>query len=67
MSLQCCDHPYLVDTERSLRASIIRDFPVSEHLVAEIEMSGKLQLLDKFLFKIKERGLRVLILFQVAK
>ncbi|XP_058214158.1 uncharacterized protein LOC131325750 isoform X2 [Rhododendron vialii] len=64
MTRKCCDHPYLVDTERSLRASIIRDFPVSEHLGAEIEMSGKLQLLDKFLFKIKERGLRVLILFQ---
>lgn len=56
-----------MDTDRSLRASIIRGFPVSEQLGAEIEMSGKLQLLDKFLFKIKERGLRVLILFQVAK
>ncbi|KAH7865067.1 hypothetical protein Vadar_001835 [Vaccinium darrowii] len=64
MTKKCCDHPYLADTERSLQASITKDLPVSEHLGAEIEMSGKLQLLDKFLFKIKEQGFRVLILYQ---
>ena len=56
-----------MDTDHSLRGSVTRDCPVGEHLDADIEVSGKLQLLDKLLLQIKELGLRVLILFQVAK
>ncbi|GFZ11392.1 hypothetical protein Acr_22g0007900 [Actinidia rufa] len=51
---KCCDHPYLVDTDHSLRGSVTRDCPVGEHLDADIEVSGKLQLLDKLLLQIKE-------------
>ncbi|XP_057471915.1 uncharacterized protein LOC130760553 isoform X2 [Actinidia eriantha] len=61
---KCCDHPYLLDTDHSLRGSVTRDCPVGEHLDADIEVSGKLQLLDKLLLQIKELGFRVLILFQ---
>ncbi|XP_071908255.1 uncharacterized protein [Coffea arabica] len=59
---KCCDHPYLVD--RSLRNSVLQDKPASDHFDVEIQMSGKLQLLDKILPEIKRRGLRVLLLFQ---
>ncbi|KAL7265076.1 hypothetical protein ACSBR1_002930 [Camellia fascicularis] len=64
LTRKCCDHPYLVDVDCSLRKSVTRDFPGVEHLNVDIEVSGKLQLLDKLLLQIKERGLRVLILFQ---
>ncbi|KAI8012955.1 Helicase protein MOM1 [Camellia lanceoleosa] len=65
LTRKCCDHPYLVDVDCSLRKSVTRDFPGVEHLNVDIEVSGKLQLLDKLLLQIKERGLRVLILFQL--
>ncbi|KAI3738317.1 hypothetical protein L2E82_28344 [Cichorium intybus] len=56
-----CDHPYLVD--RDLRKSLKTNAPI-DRLDAEIEASGKLQLLDKLLLEIKRRRLRVLVLFQ---
>ncbi|XP_042754200.1 helicase protein MOM1-like [Lactuca sativa] len=60
---KCCDHPYLVDP--TLRESLKKNLLVDQ-LDAEISVSGKLQLLDKLLLKIKECGLRVIVLFQVA-
>ncbi|KAL7617865.1 hypothetical protein Lser_V15G02068 [Lactuca serriola] len=56
---KCCDHPYLVDP--TLRKSLKKDV---DKLGAEINASGKLQLLDKLLLKIKRYGLRVIVLFQ---
>ncbi|XP_022882775.1 helicase protein MOM1-like isoform X2 [Olea europaea var. sylvestris] len=61
-TMKCCDHPYLVD--RSLRNSVVEGIPVAEQLNAEIELSGKLNLLHMILPEIKKRELRVLILFQ---
>ncbi|KAI3738310.1 hypothetical protein L2E82_28336 [Cichorium intybus] len=58
---KCCDHPYLVDPD--LRKSLKTNAPI-DRLDAEIEASGKLQLLDKLLLEIKRRRLRVLVLFQ---
>ncbi|KAL3531943.1 hypothetical protein ACH5RR_005464 [Cinchona calisaya] len=62
---KCCDHPYLVD--RSLRNLVLQGKPASDHFDIEIQMSGKLQLLNKILPEIKRRGLRVLILFQAIE
>ncbi|KAL6521052.1 hypothetical protein OROGR_017621 [Orobanche gracilis] len=59
---KCCDHPYLVDG--SLSTSLIRDIPEPELLDAEIKLSNKLLLLHKLLLEIRERGLRVLILYR---
>lgn len=61
--LQCCDHPYLVDP--TLRNSSKKDITV-DPLDADINVSGKLQLLDKLLLEIKRHSLRVLVLFQVS-
>nr|XP_043611957.1 chromodomain-helicase-DNA-binding protein 4-like [Erigeron canadensis] len=58
---KCCDHPYLVDP--TLRNSSKRDSS-GDTLSADINVSGKLQLLDRFLLKIKQSGLRVLVLYQ---
>ncbi|XP_071688371.1 uncharacterized protein [Rutidosis leptorrhynchoides] len=58
---KCCDHPYLVDP--TLRNSSKKDAAV-DTLGAEINVSGKLQLLDKFLLEIERRELKVLILYQ---
>ncbi|KAG8658119.1 helicase protein MOM1 isoform X6 [Manihot esculenta] len=49
-----CDHPYIVDP--LLQTSLILD--------VGIKASGKLQLLDAMLLEIRNRGLRVIILFQ---
>ncbi|KAF5182778.1 Chromodomain-helicase-dna-binding protein [Thalictrum thalictroides] len=57
-----CDHPYLVN--QSLQSLLRKDLSEVESLDVEINASGKLQVLDKILSEIKERGLRVLILFQ---
>ncbi|XP_041027437.1 uncharacterized protein LOC121267581 isoform X1 [Juglans microcarpa x Juglans regia] len=59
---KCCDHPYLLD--RSLQSFVTKDLPIDEYLDVGIELSGKLKALDKILVEIKNRGLRVLILFQ---
>ncbi|KAL6492697.1 hypothetical protein OROGR_033163 [Orobanche gracilis] len=61
-TIKCCDHPYLVDG--SLSTSLIRDIPEPELLDAEIKLSNKLLLLHKVLLEIRERGLRVLILYR---
>ncbi|KAF8397710.1 hypothetical protein HHK36_016632 [Tetracentron sinense] len=59
---KCCDHPYLVN--ESLQSLLTKGLPVVEYLDVGIKASGKLQLLDKILTEIKNRGLRVVILFQ---
>ncbi|XP_051131145.1 uncharacterized protein LOC127251477 isoform X2 [Andrographis paniculata] len=60
---KCCDHPYLVDS--SSRTSLIQGLPECERLDAEIRLSNKLLLLYKMLLEIRNRGLRVLILYQL--
>nr|XP_029123602.1 helicase protein MOM1 isoform X3 [Elaeis guineensis] len=59
---KCCDHPYLVD--KLLQNSLTKDLPVVDILDVGVNASGKLLLLDKILKEMKNRGLRVLILFQ---
>ncbi|KAG1359754.1 hypothetical protein COCNU_08G012000 [Cocos nucifera] len=59
---KCCDHPYLV--EKLLQTSLTKDLPAVNILDVGVNASGKLLLLDKILKEIKNRGLRVLILFQ---
>jgi hypothetical protein len=49
----------------SLQISLTKDSKEADILDIGIKASGKLQLLDAMLFNIKERGLRVLVLFQV--
>ncbi|KAF5823615.1 putative DNA helicase chromatin remodeling SNF2 family [Helianthus annuus] len=61
---KCCDHPYLADP--TLRNSS-KPSSVDDPLAAEINISGKLQVLDKLLLEIKRCGLRTLVLFQVTK
>ncbi|GAB4833637.1 hypothetical protein Ancab_031883 [Ancistrocladus abbreviatus] len=61
---KCCDHPYLVD--RSLEISVNKGRPTDDFLSTGIEVSGKLELLDRLLPLIKKQGLRVLILFQTT-
>lgn len=58
---KCCDHPYLV--EPNLRNSSKEDASI-DSLDVDINVSGKLQLLDKFLSEIKQCGFRVVVLFQ---
>ncbi|KAG1361556.1 helicase protein MOM1 [Cocos nucifera] len=59
---KCCDHPYLVD--KLLQNSLTKDLPAVDILDVGVNASGKLLLLDKILKAMKNRGLRVLILFQ---
>ncbi|XVF76397.1 hypothetical protein PTKIN_Ptkin13bG0263300 [Pterospermum kingtungense] len=59
---KCCDHPYLLD--QSLQGLVTKGLSAEENLDVGIRVSGKLQILDKFLLETKARGLRVLILFQ---
>jgi SWI/SNF-related matrix-associated actin-dependent regulator of chromatin subfamily A member 5 len=56
---KCCGHPYLFEgmEDRSLD-------PLGEHLV---ENCGKLNMVDKLLKKLKERGSRVLIFTQMTR
>ncbi|KAJ0817708.1 putative DNA helicase chromatin remodeling SNF2 family [Helianthus annuus] len=61
---KCCDHPYLADP--TLRNSLKNASSVDDPLAAEINISGKLQVLDKLLLEIKRCGLRTLVLFQSA-
>lgn len=63
-SSQCCDHPYLVDP--SVQKLLIKDLQVVQYLDVGIKACGKLQLLDKLLFELQNRGLRSLIMFQVS-
>lgn len=48
-----------------LQGVLTKDLPVVEFLGVGIKASGKLQLLDTILSNIRDRGLRVIILFQV--
>lgn len=48
-----------------LQGALTKDLPVVEYLDVGIKASGKLQLLDTILSNIRNRGLRVVILFQV--
>ncbi|XP_011023822.1 PREDICTED: helicase protein MOM1-like isoform X3 [Populus euphratica] len=59
---KCCDHPYIMNP--SLQISLTKDRKEADILDIGIKASGKLQLLGEMLFSIKERGLRVLVLFQ---
>lgn len=56
---KCCNHPYLFEgvEDRTLD-------PLGEHLV---ENCGKLNMVDKLLKKLKERGSRVLIFTQMTR
>ena len=49
----------------SLQSFLTKGLPEIEYLDVGINASGKLQLLDRMISEIKNRGLRVLILFQV--
>ncbi|ERN08403.1 uncharacterized protein LOC18995828 isoform X1 [Amborella trichopoda] len=60
---KCCDHPYLVNT--SLQGLLTEGLPPVEFLDVGVNASGKLQLLDKVLTRMKSHGQRVLILFQL--
>ncbi|KAJ4970479.1 hypothetical protein NE237_003578 [Protea cynaroides] len=59
---KCCDHPYLL--EPSLQSLLTEGLPEVEYLDVGIKASGKLQLLDKILQKMRKCGLRALVLFQ---
>ncbi|XP_020698579.1 uncharacterized protein LOC110111166 isoform X2 [Dendrobium catenatum] len=59
---KCCDHPYLVDGE--LRGLLTKGLEGAEFLNAEVCASGKFFLLGKILQGMKDRSLRVMILFQ---
>ncbi|GMG98857.1 hypothetical protein Nepgr_000697 [Nepenthes gracilis] len=59
---KCCNHPYIMNP--SLQLALTKDRPVGDLLDIGVKASGKLQLLDVILSVLKNRGLRVLILFQ---
>ncbi|XP_076915008.1 protein CHROMATIN REMODELING 4-like [Bidens hawaiensis] len=60
---KCCDHPFLADP--TLRNSS-KEASLVGPLDAEINVSGKLRVLDKLLLEIKLCGLRALVLFHSA-
>lgn len=49
-----------------MQTTVANGLPETEYLDVGVNASGKLQLLDKILIEIKNRGLRVLILFQAC-
>ncbi|XP_016651691.1 PREDICTED: helicase protein MOM1-like isoform X3 [Prunus mume] len=59
---KCCDHPYIVHPP--LQTLLTKDLQAVEYLDVGVKASGKLWLLDMMLKEIKNRSLRVLILFQ---
>ncbi|WCJ31754.1 Chromodomain-helicase-DNA-binding protein 1 [Euphorbia peplus] len=59
---KCCDHPYITDS--LLGTHLTKDLKVTEYLDVGIKASGKLQVLDSMLLELRNRGLRVLVLFQ---
>ncbi|KAG6629446.1 hypothetical protein CIPAW_14G085200 [Carya illinoinensis] len=61
-SRKCCDHPYIVDPP--LQILLTKGLQEVAFLDVGIKASGKLQLLDMMLMEMRNRGLRVLILFQ---
>ncbi|CAN6475877.1 unnamed protein product [Victoria cruziana] len=58
---KCCNHPYLIPGQEPLNLSR------EEILPALVTSSGKLQLLNKLLPKLKARGNRVLLFSQMTK
>ncbi|KAL7198220.1 hypothetical protein ACSBR2_020685 [Camellia fascicularis] len=60
---KCCDHPYIADP--LLRGVLAKGLSEVEFMDVGIKASGKLQLLDTILSEIKNRGVRVVILFQL--
>lgn len=48
-----------------MQSKVRKGLPIEEYLDAEIQVSGKLLLLDKILSEIKSQDLRALIIFQV--
>ncbi|CAK9165204.1 unnamed protein product [Ilex paraguariensis] len=58
---KCCDHPYILDPSLVL---LTKGLSEAELLDFGIKASGKLHLLDTILSEMKNRQLRVLILFQ---
>ncbi|XP_021732343.1 uncharacterized protein LOC110699165 isoform X2 [Chenopodium quinoa] len=61
---KCCKHPYIVDWQ--LQNSLTKDKDLSADAMMDVDVraSGKLHFLEKLLFELKERKLKVLILFQ---
>ncbi|XP_048234499.1 helicase protein MOM1 isoform X4 [Ricinus communis] len=59
---KCCDHPYLMDP--SPEDILTKDAKVVDILDIGIKASGKLQLLQAMLIEIRNRGSRVIVLFQ---
>ncbi|KAF5937751.1 hypothetical protein HYC85_025257 [Camellia sinensis] len=60
---KCCDHPYIADP--LLRGVLAKGLSEVEFMDVGIKASGKLRLLDTILSEIKNRGVRVVILFQL--
>ena len=60
---KCCNHPYLVDQGTGMRGSLM-DYRTDPEL---LEHSGKLQLLDRLLVRLKRRGNKVLIFSQMTR
>ncbi|KAK6163344.1 hypothetical protein DH2020_000208 [Rehmannia glutinosa] len=58
--LQCCDHPYLVDSSVQ-ECMVAEGRHAAELLDVGIKASGKLQLLDMMLTQIQTRGLQSLL------
>nr|XP_043609532.1 helicase protein MOM1-like isoform X2 [Erigeron canadensis] len=59
---KCCNHPYLVDL--NLQSKLMEGRENNMLLDVGIKASGKLHFLDLILAEVKQRKLRVLILFQ---
>ncbi|XP_021766470.1 uncharacterized protein LOC110730938 isoform X1 [Chenopodium quinoa] len=59
---KCCDHPYIVDWQ--LQESLTKDLLPDARMNVDIRASGKLHFLENLLSELKERKLKVLILFQ---
>ena len=56
---KCCNHPYLLEYPLDPET---QEVIVNEHLV---NVSGKMQLLDRMLAELKRRGHKVILCFHV--
>lgn len=61
--VQCCDHPYIVDS--SLQPSLIAGLSPDQGVEVGVKASGKLRLLNDILSRIRDQRLKALVLFQV--
>ncbi|XP_037495734.1 helicase protein MOM1 isoform X1 [Jatropha curcas] len=59
---KCCDHPYIMDPQ--LQPELTKGRNAADFLDIGIKASGKLQILDAMLSEIRNKGLKVLILFK---